>query len=91
MAKHIKVPATFDEQVNLLKSHGCIVDDKIFCREKLRSINYYRLSVYFLLKREHLFCRCIEFINLTANYTAFYSCGVFNTPTLASEVLFVRA
>lgn len=48
MPKQVKNPITFDKQVNLLKSRGCIIDDDAFCQKKLQLINYYRLSAYFL-------------------------------------------
>ena len=48
MTKQVKNPITFDKQVDLLKSRGCIIDDDAFCQEKLQLINYYRLSAYFL-------------------------------------------
>jgi hypothetical protein len=48
MTKQVKNPITFDQQVYLLKSRGCIIDDDTFCEEKLQLINYYRLSAYFL-------------------------------------------
>jgi abortive infection bacteriophage resistance protein len=48
MSKPVKNPTTFQGQVELLKSRGCIITDEQFCLEKLQSINYYRLSAYFL-------------------------------------------
>lgn len=44
----IKNPTTYNEQIALLKSRGCIIEDENFCLEILASINYYRLSAYFL-------------------------------------------
>lgn len=48
MTKQVKNPITFEKQVDLLKSRGCIIDDDVFCQKKLQLINYYRLSAYFL-------------------------------------------
>ena len=44
----MKKPTTFEEQLNLLKSRGLIVDNDDKCLEILRSTNYYRLSAYLL-------------------------------------------
>lgn len=43
-----KKPTTYEEQLNLLKSRGCIITDDKSCLEALKSINYYRLSAFFL-------------------------------------------
>ena len=48
MAKEIKRPTTYDEQVRILKKRGCFISDEVFCKEKLAAINYYRLAAYFL-------------------------------------------
>lgn len=48
MAKKIKKPTTYFEQIKILKKRGCIISDEDFCRDKLQSINYYRLTAYFL-------------------------------------------
>ena len=34
--------------MEILKSRGCIIADEDFCLKTLQSINYYRLSAYFL-------------------------------------------
>lgn len=44
----MKKPTTFDEQLNLLKSRGLIIEDDDKCLDILRSVNYYRLSAYIL-------------------------------------------
>lgn len=44
----VKNPTTFEEQIEQLKKHGCIIDDYDFCMAKLHVVNYYRLSAYFL-------------------------------------------
>ena len=42
-----KVPATVDEQLEILRSRGCIIEDEQLARQTLKYINYYRLSNYF--------------------------------------------
>jgi len=44
----IKQPTTYEQQIEILERHGCIVEDKDFCKCILESVNYYRLSAYFL-------------------------------------------
>lgn len=44
----IKQPTSYDEQVEKLANHGCIITDKEKCKEALKSVGYYRLSAYFL-------------------------------------------
>lgn len=44
----IKSPTSFEEQLNKIKSRGCIVQDDSFALEVLERINYYRLTAYFL-------------------------------------------
>ena len=48
MVHEVKKPTTIEEQINILKRHGCFVSDEAFCRQILESISYYRLSAYFL-------------------------------------------
>jgi len=48
MAKDTKMPTTYEQQIDKLKSRGCFIADKVFCREKLQAIGYYRLTAYFL-------------------------------------------
>ena len=43
-----KNPTTYQEQMTLLKTRGCIISDDEFCLKTLQSVNYYRLSAYFL-------------------------------------------
>lgn len=45
---NIKKPTTIKQQLELLQSRGCIINDKDFCIEQLKLVNYYRLSAYFL-------------------------------------------
>jgi abortive infection bacteriophage resistance protein len=44
----LKKPATYQEQIDKLREHGCVVDDVSYCEEVLSKISYYRLSAYFL-------------------------------------------
>ena len=44
----IKEPKTYDEQLAILQSRGIIVLDRDRCKKILSSVNYYRLSAYFL-------------------------------------------
>ena len=44
----IKSPRTYEEQVEKLTQRGCIISDKDACKRVLASVNYYRLSAYFL-------------------------------------------
>lgn len=44
----VKEPKTFEEQLNKLISRGCIVSDKNHALRMLQSVNYYRLTAYFL-------------------------------------------
>ena len=39
---------TFDQQLELLKSRGCNIEDEAFAHELLSRVSYYRLSEYFL-------------------------------------------
>ena len=48
MGKAIKIPTTYDEQIERLKMRGCNIADEEFCKEKLAAIGYYRLTAYFL-------------------------------------------
>ncbi len=43
-----KAPKSYQEQVDILKQRGCIINSDAACIETLASINYYRLSAYFL-------------------------------------------
>ena len=43
-----KEPKTYDEQIAILRDHGCVIDDDADCIDKLSTIGYYRFSAYFL-------------------------------------------
>lgn len=44
----LKKPLSYGEQIDKLRSRGCIIDDEEKCKERLAVINYYRLTAYFL-------------------------------------------
>lgn len=44
----VKQPKTYEEQVDILRKHGCAISDEAGCMDKLSAIGYYRLSAYFL-------------------------------------------
>ncbi len=46
--REVKQPTTYEEQIALLRSRNCIIDDEEFCKEALATLNYYRFSAYFL-------------------------------------------
>lgn len=48
MAAEIKRPTTYEEQIDILRNRGCFISDEAFCKIILSSVNYYRLSAYFL-------------------------------------------
>jgi Abortive infection bacteriophage resistance protein len=45
---NIKIPTTFEEQVELLERRGCEIGDRVHCELVLRRVNYYNFSAYFL-------------------------------------------
>lgn len=44
----VKNAKTFTEQMAILKAKGCTIEDETGCLDVLASVNYYRLSAYFL-------------------------------------------
>lgn len=42
-----KIPATIDEQIDKLKSRGCVFEDEDYARRTLQHINYFRILNYF--------------------------------------------
>lgn len=46
--REVKLPATYDRQIDKLRSRGCIIHDDAECTKILTNIGYYRLSAYFL-------------------------------------------
>lgn len=47
-SRALKPATSFDEQLNKIKSRGCIVGDDNWAKYILQQINYYRLTAYFL-------------------------------------------
>jgi len=39
---------TLDQQIELLKDRGCIIEDEVLAKKVLSAVNYYRFSSYFL-------------------------------------------
>jgi len=44
----VKPFLTYEEQMEKLRSRGCVINDEKECEKILRSVGYYRLSAYFL-------------------------------------------
>jgi abortive infection bacteriophage resistance protein len=44
----LKPPTTYNQQIEKLRSRGCIITDEPLCLKVLSQINYYRLTAYFL-------------------------------------------
>jgi len=44
----IKPPTTYKQQIEKLRSRGCIIDDEAYAIDILAKVNYYRLTAYFL-------------------------------------------
>ena len=48
MVKELKAPTTYSEQIEILKSRGCVIGNDEICEQHLKSVNYYRFTAYFL-------------------------------------------
>ena len=48
----VKKHLTIDEQIKLLKTRGCIIENEELVKNILLDINYYRLTSYFLPFKE---------------------------------------
>lgn len=44
----VKDPTTFEQQIEILRQRGVIIEDDQKCIEILKNLNYYRLTAYFL-------------------------------------------
>ncbi|WP_088052566.1 Abi family protein [Virgibacillus dakarensis] len=65
----IKMPTTFSEQIELLKSRNLNIEDAEFAERALKRINYYRLSAYMLtLKTDNEFIEGATFKQLLTIY-----------------------
>ncbi|SHJ61935.1 Abortive infection bacteriophage resistance protein [Reichenbachiella agariperforans] len=69
--KYAKVPLSYEEQLNLIKSRGLIVDDDHKATSYFQQISYYRLSVFFLpyQKDKDQFNPGTTFDNILDTYT----------------------
>ena len=64
-----KPAKTYEEQIQLLKSRGLVVESEDFASEVLSKINYYRLSAYTLtLKKDDRFYEGVTFEQLYSLY-----------------------
>jgi len=53
---HIKQPKTYEEQIELFKKRGLLIEDEASAIAILSKINYYRFSAYTLtLKKDNVF------------------------------------
>ncbi|MBP1904218.1 abortive infection bacteriophage resistance protein [Paenibacillus turicensis] len=69
IALGLKPPATFEEQIVILKKRGLIIDDEDAALKTLQRINYYRLSAYGLsLKSNDRFHSGVTFTQIHAIY-----------------------
>jgi abortive infection bacteriophage resistance protein len=65
----LKPPATFKEQIEILKSRGLTIEDEDFAVRTLKKINYYRLSAYGLsLKRNDQYHQGVTFTQIYQLY-----------------------
>ena len=49
----IKHPKTYEEQIAILHSRGCVIDDTLFATEFLKRVNYYRFTGYLSNFKNH--------------------------------------
>jgi len=49
----MKPKTTIQEQIQILKSRGCTIDNEEFAEKVLSHINYYRFTAYFLPYRSN--------------------------------------
>ncbi|MFC1644793.1 Abi family protein [Patescibacteria group bacterium] len=60
--KYEKPPKTIDEQIEILKKRGLIVNDEDEMRRYLKNISYYHLSIYFKhFQKDNFFIKGVEF------------------------------
>lgn len=65
----LKPPATFESNLQILKSRGLIIEDEDLAIRTLQRINYYRLSAYGLSqKRNNQFFEGATFSQIHALY-----------------------
>lgn len=67
--ERVKPFKSLEEQVEILKSRGLIIEDTQFAISTLKYINYYRLSAYSLtLRSNDKFTECATFENVMQLY-----------------------
>ena len=49
----IKLPKTFEEQLQILSDRGCYIHDHDECLDTLKRINYYRFTGYLIPYKEN--------------------------------------
>lgn len=66
----VKKHLTIDEQIELLKTRGCIIEDEELAKNILLDVNYYRLTSYFLSfkESEDKYLEGISFDKVYRNY-----------------------
>lgn len=65
----LKSPATFEEQIKILKKRGLVIEDEDIAFQTLQRISYYRLSAYGLgLKNNDQFHTGVTFTQIHALY-----------------------
>ncbi|MCR5528920.1 MAG: Abi family protein [Saccharofermentans sp.] len=56
----LKVPTTYDEQIEILKEKGVVIDNVDMCRKFLSQVNYYYFTGYLLPYIDRVKDKCIE-------------------------------
>ena len=89
----MKEPTTFDEQLQLLKTRGLVIDNEDMCLEFLRSVNYYRISAYLLpfKQEDNTYFSGISFDKIHRIYTFDRSLRSLLFSTIEEIELFLRA
>lgn len=66
----VKQPTTYSDQIDKLRSHGCIIDNEQKCILFLESVGYYRLSGYALSLKDNFgdFISGTTFSNIVSLY-----------------------
>ena len=66
---HIKQPKTYEEQIELFKRRGLIIEDEVSAITVLSKINYYRFSAYTLtFKKNNVFNENTSFDQIYSLY-----------------------
>jgi abortive infection bacteriophage resistance protein len=65
----VKSPGTFEEQINILRGRGLVINNEDTAKRTLQRINYYRLSAYGLsLKQDDIYHSDATFDQMLALY-----------------------